>query len=287
MNKKRNKKIFTVLSLTPLYMFTFVFIVFPILYMVFLSFMEKSRVWGFDLSFTLNNYIQVLEPVYMKAFIESFKLALISTAIIALIGYPFAYFMAQLSAKWKRRVMLLMMVPFWTSSLLRLYGWIIVFSSNGLLDQALLNLHLTKEPLRLLYSYQAVTFGMVYALLPFMILSVYSSVEKMDWNLRDASMDLYANHLKTFFAVTFPMTMPGLLSGIILTFIPSMGLFFISNLLGGNKIVLIGNLIEMQMTKGRNQPFAAALSVILLLFTSIMIGFYAKLFHKKDLEGII
>ncbi len=282
---KRSKWIY--LTLVPIYVFTLVFVVFPLVYMVLLSFMGRAEVWGFIPVFTLDNYKRILEPLYLNTFAESLKLAFISTGLIILFGYPFGYFMAQLSPVWKKRVMLLLMIPFWTSSLLRLYGWIIVFRSNGVLDSLLMKLHLIKEPLKLLYTYPAVTVGMVYALLPFMILSVYSSVEKMDWSMREAAMDLGASHTKAFLTVTLPLTMPGLMSGIILTFIPSMGLFFIADILGGNKIVLVGSLIQEQLTKGRNLPFAAALSVVLMLLTSLLIWIYRKAFGTRNLEGLV
>ncbi len=282
----KNKK-WIYFTLAPIYAFTILFVVFPLVYMVLLSFMSRAQVWGVVAEFTLDNYVRIFEPLYLNTFVESLKLAVLSTAIIILIGYPFGYYMAQLSAKWKRRVMLLLMIPFWTSSLLRLYGWIIVFRSNGVLDTMLMKLHIIREPLKLLYSYPAVTVGMVYALVPFMILSVYSSVDKMDWNLVDAANDLGASRTKAFWTVTLPLTLPGLMSGVILTFIPSMGLFFIADILGGNKIVLVGSLIQEQLTKGRNLPFAAALSVVLMLLTTLLIGLYKRLFHTRELEGLV
>lgn len=235
---------------------------------------------------TWDNYKNILEPIYLHTFAESLKLALICTAFIALLGYPFGYFMAKLSKKWKSRVMILLMIPFWTSALIRMYGWIIIFRSNGLLDRLFMAIHLTEKPLRLLYTYPAVVVGMVYALLPFMILSVYSSVEKMDWSLVDAARDLGASPVYTFFTVTLKLTMPGFLSGVVLTFIPSMGLFFVADILGGNKIVLVGNLIQEQLMKARNWPFAAALSVVLMILTSLMLLLYRKVAGVKELEGL-
>jgi len=282
---KRKRWIY--LTLIPIYAFTLIFIVFPLIYMVFLSFMSRAAVWGIVPNFTLEHYSRIFEPLYLNTFAESLKLAFLSTGLIVLLGYPFGYYMAQLPMIWKQRVMIMIMIPFWTSSLLRLYGWIIVFRSNGVLDMLLMKLHIIEEPLKLLYSYQAVLIGMVYALLPFMILSVYSSVEKMDWNLREAALDLGASRSKAFVTVTLPLTMPGLISGVILTFIPSMGLFFIADILGGNKIVLVGSLIQEQLTKGRNLPFAAALSVILTILTSLLIFAYRKVFRAKELEGLV
>jgi spermidine/putrescine transport system permease protein len=275
------------LMVAPIYLFTLVFVLGPLVYMFILSFLQRAEVWGVTNQVTLANYLNILTPIYLKTFAESFKLAITSTLLIALIGYPFGYFMARLPGKWKRFAMLGLMIPFWTSSLIRLYGWIIILRSNGTLDKILMGLGLTDSPLKLLYTYPAVLIGMVYALVPFMILAVYSSAEKMDWSLVEAARDLGASAPKAFFTVTFKLTLPGLLSGVILTFIPSMGLFFIADILGGNKVVLVGSLIQDQLTRAHNWPFAAALSVVLMILTSLMIWLYRKVTHVKDLEGIL
>ena len=290
-NKKKTKKEAAAQKksnalLLPLYLFTIIFVFAPLVYMIILSFLQKAEIWGVKNVFTLENYRRILEPLYLGTFTESLKLAFLSTAAIILIGYPYGYFMARMSERWKKRMMMLLMIPFWTSALIRLNGWIIVFRSNGVLDKLLMGLHLTDKPLKLLYSYEAVLVGMIYALLPFMILSVYSSAEKMDWSLVEAARDLGAGRVKAFVSVTLKMTLPGLLSGVILTFIPSMGLFFIADLLGGNKVVLVGNVIQEQLTKGRNLPFAAALSVVLMVLTSLIIAFYRRVAHTKELEGM-
>ena len=284
---KRRKHTGVWLMLAPLYIFTLLFVAGPLIYMVVLSFQQRAEVWGVVHTFTLENYKNILTHVYLQTFAESLKLALTSTALITLIGYPFGYFMAKLSAQWKKRVMLLLMIPFWTSSLIRLYGWIIIFRANGTLDKLLMGLGLTDSPLKLLYTYPAVVVGMVYALLQFMILAVYSSAEKMDWSLVEAARDLGATPLKAFLTVTLKLTLPGLLSGVILTFIPSMGLFFIADILGGNKVVLVGTLIQDQVNKTHNLPFAAALSVVLMILTSLMISLYKRVTHTTELEGIL
>ena len=284
---KRRKHTGVWLMLAPLYIFTLLFVAGPLIYLVVLSFQQRAEVWGVVHTFTLENYKNILTPVYLQTFAESFKLALTSTALITLIGYPFGYFMAKLSAAWKKRLMLLIMIPFWTNSLIRLYGWIIIFRANGTLDKALMGLGLTDSPLKLLYTYPAVVVGMVYALLQFMILAVYSSAEKMDWSLVEAARDLGASPLRAFCTVTLKLTLPGLLSGIILTFIPSMGLFFIADILGGNKVVLVGSLIQDQLMKAHNQPFAAALSLVLMVLTTLMISLYKRITHSSELEGLL
>ncbi len=275
------------LTVTPLYVFTLLFVAGPLVYMVVLSFLKRAEIWGIVHEFTLENYDNILDPVYLKTFWESFKLAGLTTLLSVFVGYPFGYFMARLSAKWKQQMMLLLMIPFWTSSLIRLYGWIIIFRANGTLDWALMGLGITNAPLKLLYTYSAVVVGMVYALVPFMIFSVYSSAEKLDWRLVEAARDLGATSFQAFWTVSFKLTLPGLLSGIVLTFIPSMGLFFIADILGGNKVVLVGNLIHEQLMKARNWPFAAALSVVLMVLTSLMIALYRKISGVKQLEGLV
>ncbi|MBQ9661964.1 MAG: ABC transporter permease [Oscillospiraceae bacterium] len=273
--------------LAPLYLFTLVFLIGPFVYMLVLSFMTRAETWGVVQEFTLRNYARILEPLYYNTLIESLKLALLVTVLVSLLGYPFGYFMAKLPPKRRALLLLLVMIPFWTSSLMRLYGWIIIFRANGLLDKLLMALHLIRKPLKMLYTYPAVAVGMVYALLPFMMLSVYSSVEKMDWTLVEAARDLGASPAKAFLTVTLKLTMPGLMTGVILTFVPSMGLFFVADILGGNKIVLLGSVIQEQLMKVHDWPFAAALSVIMMAMTSILILLYRRITGAKEMEGMI
>ena len=276
------------ICVVPLYLFTLLFVLGPMLYMVAVSFATNNPSgYGFQWKPTLENFRKILDPIYLQCFVQSFKLAFATTGICILIGYPFGYFMGKLSERGKKIMMFLIMVPFWTSSLIRIYGWLIVLQAKGLFNWVLQTLGLIEEPLKILYTYPAVLIGMVYALLPFMILAVYSSVEKMDWSLVEAARDLGASPAKAFLTVTLKLTLPGLMSGIILTFVPSMGLFFIADLLGGNKIVLVGSIIQEQLTKGRNIPFAAALSAVLMVLTSLMIRLYRKVTGASELEGLM
>ena len=275
------------LTVAPLYVFTLLFVAGPLVYMVILSFLQRAEVWGVVNTFTFENYLKILNPVYAQTFLESLRLAFATTALTLAIGYPFGYFMAKLPAKRKKLMMLLVVIPFWTSALMRMYGWIIIFQSNGLLDKLLMGLGITEDPLRLLYSYPAVLTGMVYSLLPFMILAIYSSVEKMDWSYIEAARDLGATRARAFLTVTLKLTLPGILSGVILVFIPSMGLFFIADILGGGKVMLVGNLIRDQLMTTRDWPFAAALAVILTILTSLLIRLYRGITHTTQLEGIL
>lgn len=296
---EQKKKIRAFIIIIPILLFTLVFIVGPAIYLVLLSFQNRTstgqailsfsaRGGGLSLSeiFTFDNYKKIWDPVYKNIFKESFKFALASTFLVALIGYPFGYYMAKLSDKWKYRINSMLTIPFWVSSLLRLYGWKIIFQSNGILDKVLMALKITEAPLRLLYTYTATLVGTVYALLPFMIFAVYSSAEKLDWTLMEASRDLGATGFQAFRTVAFKLTLPGLLSGVILTFIPSMGLIFIAEILGGSKVILIGQKIVEQATVGKNQPFAAALSIVLMIFTGIFLYLYKRIFNVEALEGL-
>ena len=269
MNRKNQRT--ANLAVLPMYLFSLVFVAGPLVYMLVLSFMTRDG-FGFQNAFTLENYAKIFDEVYFATFLESLKLAVISTAAVILLGYPFGLGAALLPTKYARFFRTAQMIPYFVNSLLRLCGWIIIFRANGLLDKVLMAAGITDEPLKLLYTYPAVVVGMIYVLLPFMFLSVYQVAEKLDLTLVEAARDLGAGKVRAFLSVTLPLTMPGLKTGIVLTFIPSMGLFFIASILGGNKVVLIGSLIEEQLMRAHNQPFAAALSVALMLLTGVVCG---------------
>jgi spermidine/putrescine transport system permease protein len=274
-------------TLLPLYLFTLVFVLGPLVYMFALSFFRRQGSWGIEAVFNFKNYKRIIEPVYLETFVQSIKLALISTLAVVLTGYPFGYFMARLKPAWRNRVMILLIIPFWTNALMRLYGWIIVFRANGILDWLLKLLRITDEPLRLLYTYPAVVTGMIYGLLPFMIYSVFASAEKLDWGLVEAARIMGANRVQAFLTVSLPLTSPGLFSGIILTFIPSMGLYFVADILGGNKVILVGNLIRDQLLNVHDWPFAAAISVVLMVLTTLFLYLYRVFTRSGELEGLI
>lgn len=271
---RKNRRVAT-LAFLPLYLFSLVFVAGPLIYMLVLSFMTRDG-FGFQSAFTLENYLKIFDRVYFSTFLESIKLAVISTSAVILIGYPFGISAALLPKKYAHFFRTAQMIPYFVNSLLRLCGWIIIFRAGGLLDRVLMALGITDEPLKLLYTYPAVIVGMIYVLLPFMFLSVYQVAEKLDYTLVEASRDLGAGKMGALFTVILPLTMPGLKTGIVLTFIPSMGLFFIASILGGNKVVLVGSLIEEQLMRAHNQPFAAALSVVLMLLTAIVCGLLLK-----------
>jgi len=270
-----------------MYLWTVLFVAIPLVYILGMSLMKKSATWGVELAFTLESYQKILNPTYLKVFTQSLWIALLTTVITLLIGYPFAYFTARLPKKAQSIVLMLLIVPFWTNSLVRIYGWMILLRSQGVINGLLITLGVIDSPLKLLYNFGSVLIGMIYALMPFMILSIYSSVEKMDWALVEAARDLGAGRWKAFWTVTIPMTAPGIMAGCVLVFIPSVGLFFISDLLGGSKTLLLGNLIKNELLTARNWPMGAALSMVMMAMTLIIIGLYKRMANDKNLEGLL
>ena len=279
----RKKKDGALLLVAPMAIWTILFVVVTLGYILYLSFSTRSENgMGVTAQLTLDNYLKLLNPSYLKVLGNSLKLAAITTLICLLVGYPFGYLMAKASPRRRAILMLLVIVPFWTNALVRVYGWRILLMGDGPINVFLQTLGLIDKPLKLLNTFGAVVLGMVYALLPFMILPTYSSVEKMDWALVEASRDMGASPLRAFCTVTLPLTAPGVLAGCVLTFVPSIGLFFMSDLLGGANDVFLGNLINDQLLKSRDWPFAAALSVVMMLLTSLFLWLYRRAGGKAE-----
>ena len=267
----------------PMILWSLVFVGATILYIIALSFLKRNPEGnGVILQFTLENYQKLSDPIYLKVFLSTLRLAFETTALCILIGYPFALMMARANGRMRRLLLLLVIVPFWTNALVRIYGWRMLLMGNGPLNSLLMHLGLIQKPLKLMNTRGAVLLGMVYGLLPFMILPVYSSAEKLDRKLISAARDLGAKPWRAFISIELPLTLPGLLSGCVLVFVPSMALFFISDLLGGTGDILVGNLVRDQLLKSRDWPFAAALSVLLLAMTAIVMFIQKKAGGKSS-----
>lgn len=279
----KGKRRQSLLLMAPMAVVAILFVLAPLAYIIALSFTSRDEVFGVTWQFTLANYARLGNPMYFRVLWDSLVLGIATTAITLLIGYPFGYYMARLKPRMRAVVMLLLVVPSWTNALVRLYGWRTFLQYNGPLNQFLVWSGITQEPLKLLFNNGAVLLGMLYALMPFMILPIYSSVEKMDWSMVEASRDLGAGPVRSFFRVTLPLTFSGIMAGCILVFVPSMGLFFIPEMFGGGNSVLMGNLIRDQILKARDWGFGAALSVVMLLTTSLLLALYRKLTGKQDL----
>ena len=282
MNNKHFHCNFACLIKTPIYVWTIAFVSVALLYVIGLSFLTRGDVIGVTNTITLENYARLASPQYLRVLLNSLYLAFITTILCLIIGYPFGYLMARLNPLSRSILMLLIIVPFWTNALIRIYGWRIMLLANGPINTLLLHLNIIEKPLKLLYNDGSVLLGMVYALLPFMILPTLTIVQKMDFSIVEAARDLGAHPLYAFFTITIPNTFSGLMAGCVLVFIPSMGLFFISDLLGGSKKVLAGGLIR-NLINSRDLPLAAALSVVLLAMTIVVIYFYRRVGKDHDL----
>lgn len=267
----------------PIVVWLALFIVIPLIYVFAISFMNRGLYSGVVMEFTLDNYIQLLDLEYLNIFWKSILLAVETSVICLLLGYPFAMIMARADKRMKPAMMLLIMLPFWTNSLIRTYGWNTLLRSEGIINNLLLRLGLIQKPLELLYTDGAVLLGMVYTLFPFMVLPLYSSIEKLDPSLMEAAGDLGARRIRSFLRVMLPLTAPGIFAGTIQVFIPTLGYFFISDMMGGGKTMYIGNLIKNQFLSARNWPLGAALSILLILLTLLLMKLYSRVGKMEDM----
>ncbi len=271
----RNKTIPLLASVSPVTLWLVLLVAAPLCYVLFLSFMSTD---GYNVvyHFTLSNYRELLNPTYLEIYSNSFILAMVTTLVCIFAGYPFAYLMARADKRKKALMMIMLMVPFWTNSLIRLNGWKTILGKTGFLNVMMVNSGLIDQPVEILYTRGAVILGMVYILFPYMVLPLFASIDKLDMSLLEASNDLGANRVKTFLHVTLPLTSPGVFSGTILVFIPSLGYFFVSDIMGGGKSQLIGNLIENQFKAANNWPLGAAFSMLLIILIIIFVSIYKK-----------
>ncbi|MCA1847720.1 MAG: ABC transporter permease [Actinobacteria bacterium] len=272
--------------LTPVTIWLGLFFLVPLLFILAYSFGTSEIYGGITLGFNPGNYLRVFEPLYLEIIVRTFVIALINTLLCLALGYPLAYFIALKGGRWKNPLILLVMIPFWTSLLLRAYAWVVILGENGIANQTLQFLGITDEPIPLIFTPQAVTMGMVYSYLPFMILPLYAALEKFDVRLKEAAQDLGASRWHTFWRVTFPLSMPGVIAGSILVFIPSAGEFVIPLLLGGAQTVLVGNLIQAQFGTARDWAFGSALAVMLAVLLVGAIMFYVRKVGAEKLEGM-
>ena len=280
MMKKNNY--LRIIFIAPLIIYTLCLIALPLLYIFIISFFKSDSYGGMIEEFTLMNYMELFDSVYIKIFLQSFLVAILTTIICILIAYPFVLAVTHKSKKTQKIFMTLVMLPFLTNSLIRMYGWIVLLRKSGIINEVLLGFNIIKSPLPLMYNFGAIIVGMVYTLLPFMLLPLYSSVSTIDKSLLEASYDLGASKFKTFKNVILPQTIPGLFNGALMVFTPALGYFFIVDILGGGKIMILGNLIKNQFLTARNWPFGAAISMFLIFITFLLILVYKKIGGKMD-----
>jgi len=271
-----------IISLAVGWLLVFVFL--PNLMIIGTSFLTRDDAHFVSLVFTLDNYARLADPLYAQVLIHSLNMALMATLACLLLGYPFAWFLASLPARIRPLLLFLLIVPFWTNSLIRVYGLKLFLSTKGYMNEFLLWVGLIDTPIRIMYTPSAVIIGLVYILLPFMVMPLYSSIEKLDKPLLEAARDLGASKLQTFLRIVIPLTMPGIIAGCLLVMLPALGMFYISDLMGGAKNLLIGNVIKSQFLNIRDWPFGAATSIMLTLVMGLMLLVYwhtSRLLNKK------
>lgn len=260
------------------------FAVIPNVALFLITFLRSSEQNFVSLIPTLDNYIQLLDPIFLRILLKSLILALASTGLCLLLGYPFALALTKVKPKYRTWLLLLIIIPFWTNSLVRTYALILVLRINGVLSTVVHALGFSAEPISFLYSDFAVFTGIAYTFLPFMILPLYTCMDKLDARLLDAARDLGASAWQAFWRITLPLTLPGILAGSMLVFLPSLGAFYIPEILGGAKTMLMGNFIKNQFLIARNWPLGAAASSILTLLLILLLLIYLLTRKKTEVK---
>lgn len=259
-----------------------VFVLIPNLGVIGISFLTRDEADFINFTLTLDSYKKLFSALYLQVFFKTFIIALSVTIVCLFFSYPFVYTISHTiqNKVLKDFLLILVIIPFWTSSLIRTYSMMLVLRANGLLNNLLLNLGVINEPLDLLYNWFAVIIGLIYSSLPFMILPLYAAFEKLDHSYIDAAQDLGADKLDTLTKVIIPLTKPGIAAGCILVFLSTLGMFFIPELLGGSKEILVGNLVKNQFLVARDWPFGTAITTMLTILVIVLMVFYAR--NTKD-----
>ena len=263
---RRQPRLGAWLFMAPLILWLLLFVVAPTLMLVVISFCERDGLGRVVYTFTLENYTRAFSLDWLRVLLLSVWYAFLTTVICLAVGFPAAFFIGRAPEKVRQLLMMLVMIPFWTSFLIRTYAWITILSEQGLVNGVLIGSGIIHSPLPLLYTPFAIVLGLVYNYLPFMILPIYTSVEKLDGAVVEAAFDLGAGPLRAFTRVIVPLTSAGIAAGVLLVFVPALGLYAINDILGGGKVDMLGNIIENQFKgSARNWPFGAALGTVLLV----------------------
>ncbi|MDU2598352.1 MULTISPECIES: ABC transporter permease [Anaerococcus] len=260
-----------------------VFIILPLVLILFYSFNGTGSIAFENFSFSLSNYKRFFEPLYLKMLGITLLISFLATLGCLLIGYPVAYIISKMDETIASSLIFVFIMPMWINLLLRTYGWITLLGRNGVLNRFLASFG--SGPLGIMYTPTAVVLGMVYEFLPFMVIQIYNALKKVDKNLIDAALDLGADRKTIFRKVIFPLSLPGVYTGVIMVFIPAISTFVVSNLLGGQKVYMIGNLIDQQFTFTGNWGFGAATAIILMLILFLALFIQRK--FGRELEGDI
>ncbi len=272
----------TVGLLLPAGIVVVIFLMIPLFIVFVYSFFERDAYGGVVPTFTLQNYQSLLQPIYLPIFLNSFQIAIYTTLVCLLVGYPVAYFIAFRAKRFAPILLLLIIIPFWTNFLARMSAWIALLNRNGLINSLLMKIHLIDEPLKLLNTYGAVLVGLLYAFLPSAVFPIYAALESIDRSLLEAAQDLGATPFRAFREVTFPLSLPGVVAATLFVFVPSIGVYVIPALLGGGKEIMIGNLIVMLYLEFRNIPFGSAVAIVLLVIVLLGLALYLRLLRSAE-----
>ena len=265
------------------------FFALPLLVMLVVSFYQRGLYGQVVPSFTIDNYLRFFEPLYMSILVETLIVSFITTIGTLLLAYPLAYYISKIPRSRQNIWLILVMVPFWINFLIRSYAWVIILRSQGIINTVLLKIGIIEIPLNLLYNWGSVMLGMIYTLLPFMVLPLYVSLEKLDKQRLEAAYDLGATRLRAFWHITLPLTKPGIIIGSVLVFVSSLGMFVVPDIMGGAKSMLLGNVIQNQFLSARDWPFGSAISMLMIILSALLIALYYKAMQWEDentrLEG--
>ncbi len=281
--------------LGPVSLFLAVFFLGPLSIMIVTSFLAPGLYGGVEWTWYPHNYGRILgfadpmfedfDPVYIAIFLRSLRIAALTVVATLLVCYPAAFCISRLSERWKNFCLFLITLPFFASLIVRLFVWVLILRPTGLANDVLLNTGLIAQPLDLIYTEGAIILGMVYVFIPFMFMPVYASVEKLDWTLVRASLDLGAGPVRTFLRIILPLTAPGIAGGAVIVFIPALGNFVVPAILGGAKVMMLGNLIEQQFLAARNWPFGSALAMMVMSVMLVLLFVYVVVSGRRGLDA--
>ena len=251
-----------------------IFALLPNVLVIAVSFLTRDSSAFISLPFSIDSYVRMIDPLYFEVFVHSLWMASLTTIICLLLGYPFAWLISKAKARWQPLLMLLLILPFWTNSLVRTYALKLLFANNGLINKSLLAIGVIDTPIDILYTQGAVIAGLTYLLFPFMVLPLYAVFTDLRNDMLLASEDLGASRAQTFWHIVLPLTTPGIISGVLLVLLPAMGMFYVADILGGSRNLLVGNIIKNQFLDARDWPFGAAASVLLTLAMAVLLLAY-------------
>ncbi len=297
MNIAARRRLQLGLLLGPVTLFLLVFFLIPLGIMVVTSFLTPGLYGGVEWRFYPDNFGRILgfanpefeeyDPVYIGIFLRSIRIAAMTVGATLLVCYPAAFYISRLPDRWKNFCLFLITLPFFSSLIVRLFVWVMILRPTGLVNNALMATGVISAPLEMIYTDGAIILGMVYVFIPFMFMPIYASIEKLDWRLVQASLDLGAGPIRTFLRIILPLTAPGIAGGSIIVFIPALGNFVVPAVLGGAKVMMLGNLIEGQFLSARNWPFGSALAMMVMAVMLVLLLVYVILSGRRNASAAL